>query len=326
MALDEKYYEAAHSVLAARRAENERIQLNRRAEVIAKAPEYVQLEAKLAEKANGVVKLIMQKDKDISAQLEALKNEALSLNSAMESLLTSLGYDKDYLELQYTCKLCKDKGCVDGKWCGCFMKLVYAAASKALNDRSPMKLRSFDDFDLSLYSDAPDKQLGGESPRKIMAKNVSRCVQYADSFDGTGSGMLMIGATGLGKTHLSLAVANAVIERGYSAIYGSVPELFRMMDNEQFRRAEGDTMSLLLGCELLILDDLGAETKSEYNIARLYEIINARVNRGIPMIISTNLNPQQINERYQDRIWSRLFSMEVLMFYGTDNRLKLAHR
>ena len=206
------------------------------------------------------------------------------------------------------------------------MKQVYAAASKALNDRSPMKLKSFDDFDLSLYPDSSDKPSGGENPRKIMAQNLSRCIEYANSFDGTGSGMLMIGATGLGKTHLSLAVANAVIERGYSAIYGSVPELLRMMDNEQFRRAEGDTMSLLLGCELLILDDLGAETKSEYNIARLYEIINARVNRGIPMIISTNLNPQQINERYQDRIWSRLFSMEVLMFSGTDNRIKLSNR
>ncbi len=326
MALDEKYYEAAHSVLAARRAENERIQLMRRAEVIAKAPEYAQLETKLADKASGVVQLIMRKDKDFSAQLEALKNEALSLNRAMESLLTSLGLDKDYLEPQYTCKLCKDKGCVDGKWCGCFMKQVYAAASKALNDRSPMKLKSFDDFDLSLYPDTSDKPSGGENPRKIMAQNLSRCIEYANSFDGTGSGMLMIGATGLGKTHLSLAVANAVIERGYSAIYGSVPELLRMMDNEQFRRAEGDTMSLLLGCELLILDDLGAETKSEYNIARLYEIINARVNRGIPMIISTNLNPQQINERYQDRIWSRLFSMEVLMFSGTDNRIKLSNR
>ncbi|MBS7370511.1 MAG: ATP-binding protein [Oscillospiraceae bacterium] len=326
MALDEKYYEAAHSVLAARRAENERIQLMRRAEVIAKAPEYAQLETKLADKASGVVQLIMRKDKDFSAQLEALKNEALSLNRAMESLLTSLGLDKDYLEPQYTCKLCKDKGCVDGKWCGCFMKQVYAAASKALNDRSPMKLKSFDDFDLSLYPDSSDKPSGGENPRKIMAQNLSRCIEYANSFDGTGSGMLMIGATGLGKTHLSLAVANAVIERGYSAIYGSVPELLRMMDNEQFRRAEGDTMSLLLGCELLILDDLGAETKSEYNIARLYEIINARVNRGIPMIISTNLNPQQINERYQDRIWSRLFSMEVLMFSGTDNRIKLSNR
>ena len=326
MALDEKYYEAAHSALAARRAENERIQLMRRAEVIAKAPEYAQLETKLADKASGVVQLIMRKDKDFSAQLEALKNEALSLNRAMESLLTSLGLDKDYLEPQYTCKLCKDKGCVDGKWCGCFMKQVYAAASKALNDRSPMKLKSFDDFDLSLYPDSSDKPSGGENPRKIMAQNLSRCIEYANSFDGTGSGMLMIGATGLGKTHLSLAVANAVIERGYSAIYGSVPELLRMMDNEQFRRAEGDTMSLLLGCELLILDDLGAETKSEYNIARLYEIINARVNRGIPMIISTNLNPQQINERYQDRIWSRLFSMEVLMFSGTDNRIKLSNR
>jgi DNA replication protein DnaC len=243
----------------------------------------------------------------------------------MNELLKRGGFAENYLDPIYTCPVCLDKGTKDGKWCGCFMRMVYAAASKELNDQSPMKLSRFEDFRLDLYPDAPDPELK-DSQRNIMASNFRLCAEYAESFDGSGSGLFMIGGTGLGKTHLSLAIANRVIERGFSVIYGSVPELLRMLDNEQFGRSQGDTMSLLTGCELLILDDLGAENSTERNVSQLYEIINARLNRRLPMIISTNFTARQIKSRYQDRIWSRIFSMKVLMFCGSDNRIKLAEK
>lgn len=326
MALDEKYYEAAHSALEARRAQNESLRLRKRSEVISKIPQYAELEAKLSANATSLISLIMERSENLKAKLSELKDESLETQQQMNLLLEGAGFGKHYLDPIYTCPACQDRGSVDGKWCGCFMKIVYAAASKALNSQSPMELKHFEDFSLALYPDAPEAQLGGESAKKIMTKNVSQCVEFAEKFDGTGNGIFMIGGTGLGKTHLSLAVANRVIERGHSAIYGSVPELLRMLDNEQFNRTSGDTMSLLMGCELLVLDDLGAEVSSERNITRLYEIINARINRNLPMIVSTNLTAPQIKERYQDRIWSRLFSMNVLMFCGTDNRIKLANK
>lgn len=82
-------------------------------------------------------------------------------------------------------------------------------------------------------------------------------------------------------------------------------------------------MSLLIGCDLLVLDDLGAENSSEYNLSQIYEIINARINRRLPMIISTNFSVRELPERYYDRICSRLFSMYKMLFYGSDNRLKI---
>ncbi len=106
-------------------------------------------------------------------------------------------------------------------------------------------------------------------------------------------------------------------------IYGSTPEILRTLNSEQFGRSDGDTMSLLMGCDLLVLDDLGAENSSEYNLSQIYEIINARINRRLPMIVSTNFSVRELPERYSDRICSRLFSMYKMLFYGSDNRLKV---
>ncbi|MGN1118948.1 MAG: ATP-binding protein [Oscillospiraceae bacterium] len=321
MALNEKYYIAAHAALEQRKNNNELLRLKRRQEVISRLPQYAELEARLSDTAAQFVGCVINKS---SENLEALKVENLRIQRDMSEMLARGGFPSDYLDKIYTCPICLDKGCKDGKWCGCFMKLVYAAASKDLNDQSPMKLSHFEDFKLSYYPNTIDPNLG-ESIQKIMTENFKTCVDYAERFSGHDNSIFMIGATGLGKTHLSLAIANRIIERGFSVIYGSVPELLRMLDNEQFNRASGDTMSLLTGCDLLILDDLGAENGTDRTVSQLYEIINARINRGLPMIVNTNFSMQQIKARYQDRIWSRLFSMEVLMFCGTDNRIKLAH-
>ena len=69
--------------------------------------------------------------------------------------------------------------------------------------------------------------------------------------------------------------------------------------------------------------DLGAEIEKPLYTSLIYELVNARISRGLPMIINSNLGPNDIQQRYQDRIWSRLFSMKVLVFAGNDVRLKL---
>lgn len=322
MSLNEKYYAAAHQRLSERREENRRIEAKRREEVLKKLPEYAKLEAALAENAAQIVPIIIERKEDTAKEIAKLRDKSMEINGRIKLLLVSGGFPVDYLEPVYTCPICLDKGSKDGRWCGCFMREVYAAASRELNEQSPMKLSRFEDFSLNYYSDTIIPQYK-QSSCKIMTENYNFCKEYAEKFDGTGSGIFMTGATGLGKTHLSLAIANRVIERGYSAIYGSVPELLRMLNNEQFGRSDKDTMSLLTGCELLILDDLGAENTTEYSLSLLYEIINARVNRSIPMIVSTNFNTKELKAQYNDRICSRLLSMDILEFVGSDNRMKI---
>ena len=197
-------------------------------------------------------------------------------------------------------------------------KIARKYAADELNERSPLKLCSFADFDLSLYPDNPASE---DNPRRIMTDNFNFSLKYAEEFSGHGKGVFMIGKTGLGKTHLSLAIAARVIERDFCTVYISAPELVRTVDNEQFGRSSGDTLSVISDCDLLILDDLGAENSSERSASLLYEVINGRISRSLPIIVSTNYSINELQARYNDRILSRLLSMNVRFFEGNDNRL-----
>ena len=108
-------------------------------------------------------------------------------------------------------------------------------------------------------------------------------------------------------------------------IYDSVINLLHTLEQEQFRKGKeiGDTLPSLLECDLLILDDFGAEFDTAFTRSMLYTIINSRVNARKPMIINTNLTHQEVRERYGDRILSRLISSsQILPFYGKDIRLR----
>ena len=299
-------------------AENKLIENRRRHEIFTKIPEYASLEIKLAESMSKAIALVAAKSPDCAEKLKAVSEENLAVQREMERLLTENGYDKNYLDPIFTCKKCGDTGVVDGEWCECLKKRAHKLAADELNKRSPLKLCSFDNFDLSLYPDTPPNN----SPREEMKNNFRICVDFAENFKGNEKGLLMTGGTGLGKTHLSLAVAKRVIEKDFCVVYCSAPELLRTIDNEQFGRIEGDTTSVVSSCDLLVLDDMGAEYLSERNTSLLYEIINGRLCRSLPMIINTNLTAGELNARYNERLFSRLFSMEVLFFNGNDNRLK----
>ena len=139
----------------------------------------------------------------------------------------------------------------------------------------------------------------------------------------------MFGKTGLGKTHLSLSIASGALERGYSVLYDSVINFLRKIEREHFGKEhpETDTMELLLTCDLLILDDLGTEFDSSFYQSTIYNLINTRLNRSLPTIISTNLDFNGISNRYEERITSRFYAnYSILRFVGQDVRIMKAQQ
>ncbi len=323
MPFDKRIFEAAQERLAKRRSENKRVEDLRRIEIHGKIPEYGELERRLADTMSEIFSAIANKKANSEEIVSKAMSDNMEIQKKMGDLLEQNGYPRDYPDPVYTCQKCRDKGTADGKWCECFNRLLNTVAAEELNARSPLRLSTFESFNINHYSDK--EKASKASPmtqREAMYNNYRECVNFAENFNGKGMGLLMIGDTGLGKTHLSLAAANRIIERGFCVIYDSAPEILRRIDKEQFGRADGDTMQLILDCDLLILDDLGSEPpKNERYISTLYEIINARQSRLLPMIINTNLKGDEIKERYSDRLFSRLLSMEVLLFCGNDYRL-----
>ena len=154
---------------------------------------------------------------------------------------------------------------------------------------------------------------------------------YANSFsmgeDGkpTAPSLLFVGGTGLGKTHLSTAIARKVIERGYDVYYNSAVGMisdfeFRRFGNGVASESTDDT-ARYTDCDLLIVDDLGTEVVNQFTLSCLYHVINTRLNLGRPTIISTNLSSGDLRKTYNDRISSRLMGeFRVVPFYGIDVR------
>ena len=318
MGFNEQFFNAAMDRLNQRRADNRIIGELRRDEVNEKIPEYRELSQHLAETGQKLVSLIM-KGGDTAQGVAQLEKDNLDTQKCMTELLKTAGYPEDYLKPVYTCPKCRDKGTVNGKWCSCFHRLMLEEAAKELNESSPLELSSFESFRLDYYPDKIDPALH-VSERVIMQRNFDFCKEYAENFTAKSEGILMSGATGLGKTHLSLAIASRVLEKGYSVIYGSAPELLRIIEREYFGKSDKDTMSALIGCDLLILDDLGAEMEKQLYDSLLYEIINSRVSRGLPMIVSTNYSTSELTKHYSDKICSRLLSFRLMAFVGSDIR------
>ncbi len=320
MPISKDYIIKAREEIEKIHSENQLLEVRRHAEILQKIPRFINLEIKLAETTSSVVSLIAANSPNVKEKIKAASEENLAVQREMERLLTENGYDKNYLDQIYTCTKCGDTGTVNGEWCECLKKRANKLAADELNKRSPLKPCTFESFNLSLY---PEHSKNNDNPREEMNKIFRICVDFADNFKGNEKGLLMIGGTGLGKTHLSLAIAARVIEKEFCVVYNSVPELLRTIDNEQFGRSTGDTLSVISACDLLILDDLGAENTNERTSSLLYEIINGRICRALPLIVSTNLSPAELQNKYNDRILSRLFSMNILGFKGDDNRFKL---
>ncbi len=297
----------------------------RREEIYSRLPRVRELEQQIALCGSEAVRTVLRGG-DAAAEMAKLRDKNLALQAELRELLVSNGYDQDVLEPRYLCKKCDDTGYVEAHGrtvvCTCLKRLLTTVACEELNRTAPLKLCTFESFDTDSYSQTPDPDTG-MVPRRHMEKILKYCQSYAQNFTPQSNSILMKGATGLGKTHLSLAIANEVIRRGYSVIYASAPEIFMKMEKEHFSREAADTtFDSLLDCDLLIIDDLGTEFKTAFTTAQVYNLFNSRVLQGKPLIINTNLTMAQLEREYSNRFVSRVNgAAQKLDFLGEDQRI-----
>lgn len=286
-------------------------------------PEYAALENDLTKTGSKLMCLIFDPSSDIDACVADLKKINDETQRKMRDLLSANGLPADYLEPKYHCRRCSDTGFVDGVNCSCLKSLMKKAAFERLNMSTPLGICTFDSFSLENY---PAEAPGGLSPRKIMEKTYLRCKSYAENFSLSSPSLLLQGGVGLGKTHLSLAIAGKVIDKGFDVLYGSAQSFFNKIERERFGKAQSadDTLALLLSADLLVLDDLGSEFTTQFTVSVLYDILNTRLLAGKPTIISTNLNMEGIEQKYSERILSRIHgNYNRLQFVGKDMRFTL---
>ncbi len=320
MSYSNQIYIKAAQTLEKRRKKAERIQLARKLEISEKIPEITKYEAELAQTGLAVIKGIGMGE-NAEEYINQLSKINLAIQDNIKKLLSANGYSEDYLETPYTCKKCNDTGFSGGYVCECRKALLKETAKQELAAVSASAKCTFDNFDINYYPLPVDQNLG-ISPQSRMKSVAEYCKCYAEDFDSESESLYMHGATGLGKTHLSLAIANVVTEKGYNVIYDSAQNIFSSLEREKFGYSgNGEREKELLDCDLLIIDDLGSEFATSFTTSALYNIINTRINRSKPVIISTNLTETELEDKYTQRVTSRIIGNYVsLLFLGKDIR------
>ena len=294
---------AVNAFYAGKKARNEAKRQARLDEVYALIPEVAAIDSELKKNMSACIDFIMSKGKS-EEKLAAYRRRETELKERRKTLLAAAKLPENYTDLQYDCPVCKDTGSVGTENCECYKKalsLEYLSRSEIAPE---MQKLSFKDFKLDYYS--PDKLLpNGKSEYETAKTVLEYSKKYVSAFKKKNANLLFCGVPGCGKTHLSCIIGNELIRRGNFVLYTSLQDMLDSFEAEKFGKGKADT-DIYLECDLLILDDLGAEFQSTFSAACLYHVINSRINKKKPFIISTNFSLSEIEEIYDARLSSRI--------------------
>ncbi len=244
------------------------------------------------------IKLIRAEDKAAVKQETAQKVALLDVEEAQ--ILAKNGITADYFTPNFSCKECSDTGFVgdmDKKMCKCLKQrlLKQQYASSYISEKE-----SFENFDGSVFKKAKQRQM--------MEALKVQLEEYCESFPYNEKGdILIMGNAGLGKTFILNCVAKRIADRGFTVLkltsYNLVNTVLKSMRGEAFDFVSPD---------LLIIDDLGTEPMIP-NVTRehLFAVINERQNASKPTAIATNLLPEELQEVYGERLFSRILAPRV---------------
>ncbi|MBR2952465.1 MAG: ATP-binding protein [Clostridia bacterium] len=317
MGYDSGNFQRVKDAYTAKRKQAEQVAEERKMQVHALSPAIAEIDRRLSGTGLLLFRIASQGGEDLPKKIEEARKENQALLEEKHALLAALGLPADYTEIHYECTLCSDTGYLPStKMCECMKRALSVEGFRASGLGSLVERQSFDNFSLDRFE---------EEERPLMKHNLDFLRKYANTFRTGAKSLILIGGTGLGKTHLSTSLARVVIERGYSVIYDTAHNIVFDFNYDQFKSKPEEELrsEKYLDCDLLLLDDLGTEVQTKHTASYLYNLINTRMNRGKTTVVSTNLTPNEVLERYGDRLSSRLFGeYEILLFRGKDIRLK----
>lgn len=280
-------------------------------------PRFKEINQEISSLSVATAKAILLEDNNDSLAL--YKSKLNSLREEKQALLELAGYTP----VEYYCSDCKDTGYLEnGSKCHCFRQQELNILYSQSNIKNIVNNENFDTFSYEYYSkDYIDKATGRSSLDNIR-NAVAICKNFINDFSSNKSNLFFYGATGVGKTFLTNCIAKELLDKYYSVVYLSAIQMFDLLAEESFTKGNDNYLTDdILNCDLLIIDDLGTELKNSFTISSLFNCLNERLLRHRSTIISSNLSLEQIQNEYNDRLFSRILgNYKILKIYGEDIR------
>ncbi len=288
----------------------------------AKYPRLIQIDEEVTSlnMRKARIRLGIEKHSDIN-----IDEKLDELSFERRSLLSAAGFKCGIIEPDYDCAICKDTGYVDGKKCTCFL-----AAEKKLilfesNLDSILEKENFDTFSLDYYSERiVDPDNVGKTSRAAAANALKGAKDFVETFGTDFRNIFLYGKTGVGKTFLAHCIAKALIDKGVNVVFLTEAAFIELSEDNQFHTSD-DTRAAsqtVFDCDLLVIDDLGANRNNSFISSSLLRVIDERYLNRKSTVITSNLSIEDLAARYSDRIFSRIYSYyKKYYLFGKDIRI-----
>lgn len=305
MSLSNSQYDAIMRIYKEKQLNNEALLSEHIKEIDEKLPEFKELDEEIATYSVASLKSILGGEGE---SLEEIKGKIDSLTKKKTELLVASGYPSDYLELKYECPDCKDTGYIGDSKCHCLKQTIISMLYQNSNIDSILASDNFENLSYDYYD--------GENLQRFK-HTVEQSREFIQNFDRDYQNLMFYGTVGTGKSFLTGCIAKELLDSGHTVIYFSSTELFKTLSDIMFDKADRIILSSMRDdiykSDLLIIDDLGTELLTNAVTTQLFSLLNERHLNRKATIISTNLELQDIQERYSERIFSRL--LERFSFY-----------
>lgn len=325
MSLSNTQYNAIFRKYDARQLKNQHIVSERIQYIYKEIPRIHEIDDTIASISVEQAKKLLD---DNASAVEELKTEIQKLTAEKSMLMRSHGYPEDYLSPPYDCPDCKDTGYIGREKCHCFKQAEIDFVYTQSNIKRILEKENFQNFSYEYYSETEVNPSTGLTSLATAQQAVKDCKDFIAHFHTKNmpfQNLLLCGDTGTGKTFLSNCIAKELLDRGYSVIYLTCFELLEILEDNSFSKepADSEKYQNIFDCDLLIIDDLGAELSNSFTNSQLFLCLNERILRQHSTIISTNLGLNQLAETYSERIFSRIASnYKMIQLFGYDIRIQ----
>lgn len=301
----------------------------RQNEVYKIVPRLKEIDDEIAKVGIKLSRIILQNPDNYEVEVAKIRDFTEKLKQEKAILLTENNIPLNFLEINYTCNVCKDTGFTDnGMRCKCFKQKLINKAYAMSNIAPLLEKENFQTFNINIFSEEKfdDDDI---TPRQNMLNILSISEGFVNNFDTNNEeNLIFYGTTGLGKTFLCNCIAKALLDKGKIVVYQTAFKILEIIEEYKFNKEKTPELrmsyNLLFNCDLLIIDDLGTELTNTFTNIEIFNIINNRIIQNRKTIISTNLSLAQIINIYGDRVSSRIFGkFNKLKFFGPDLRWEI---